>query len=548
MIERNTEAFPSDVWEGAAMEPHGADAPRVAALMESLLEEHGAPRCREALARFVAERLPPGPLHIHGCGTHSRLLLGLLATNRPDIVVCGMLDRLATEGTNFAGLPVQRPEELTLEEGAKILVAHTSFEGEMVRSLLAADIPDEKIIRTYSNRAFADVAGSMVPEIPLPRTGDPLFLIVSCSNVGIVSDEHLRAIFPADQTVYIHMGRQDCFAPHPYFRSFDLLESVRDLIETIKHLKPNIVYIRPIIYKNYLPALIKYFCPQTKVVAEYYDFTFLWPDQDLINLFGLDQGSITMLKSSEYVGTQILDYIISKRGGPDWQSLTADWIAEIDLYFPLVFEFSNDNTKINASCDFVYAGFLPSPKFLRQFNTGYNFLSDLQSLCENYDFKAIIYNSGHTEENFEESFTAYYKTFSGDPIAYRGRIPYEELMAQLQTVRYGWLCEHRTGFQGDRHVGVCNRWTGYVSAGIPVLMDDGWRFMGALVRRFEAGIIVEVFTPDAIAAAVQAADYDRLRQGVKALRHHLIEHNNATMAKLAAVVAAGSRRMVDTGP
>ncbi|WP_298363999.1 hypothetical protein [Azospirillum sp.] len=548
MIEQNTEAFLPDVWEGAVMEPNGPDASRVAALMETLLEEHGAPRCREALARFVIERLPPGPLYIHGCGTHSRLLLSLLAANRPDIVVCGMLDRLATEGTNFAGLPVQRPEELTLEEGAKILVAHTSFEGEMVRSLLAAGIPNEKIIRTYSSRAFADVADGTVPEIPLPRTGDPLSMIVSCSNVGIVSDEHLLTIFPADQTVYIHMGRQDCFTPHPYFRSFDLLESVRNLIEAIRNFKPRVVYIRPIIYKNYLPALVKYFCPQTRVVAEYYDFTFLWTTQDLISLFGLDQVSIAMLKSSEYVGTRILDYILSKRGGPEWQYLTSDWIVKTELYFPLVSEFHQDNPKISAIRDFAYAGFLPSPKFLRQFNTGYNFLSDLQVLCKNHDFKAIIYNSGHTEENFEESFTAYYKTFSGDPIAYRGRIPYEELMVQLQTIRYGWLCEHWTGFQGDRHVGVCNRWTGYVSAGIPVLIDAGWRFMGALVRRFEAGIIVEVFTPDAIAAAVQAADHDRLRQGVKALRRHLIEHNEATMTKLAAIVAAGSLHITDTVP
>lgn len=546
MTDRQMESFPTDVWGNAAMELNGPDTVRVAALMEALLKEHGTPRCQKALARFVTELLPPGPLHIHGCGTHSRLLLALLAENRPDIAVRGMLDRLATEGTCFAGMPVERPENLMLEGDAKVLVAHTSFEGEMVRSLLAAGIPADRIITTYSSQAFAEVVDDAFPEIPFPGTDRPRFMIVSCSTVGIVSDAHLRTVFPPEQTIYVHMGRQDCFMPHPCYPSIDLLESVGNLIETIRRINPDVVYVRPIIYKNFLPTLIKYFCSDIKVIGEYYDFNFLWKENDLVKLFGMDEVSISTIKSCEYIATQILDHIISKRGGSEWQCLTSRWKVNPGVYFPLVSEFSENIPEDGFDFDFVYAGFLPSPKFLQQFDTGYNFLSDLQALCQNHGFKAIIYNSGHTDESFEESFAAYYETFSGDPIAYKGRIPYADLMAQLQRVRYGWLCEHQTGFQGDRHVGICNRWTGYVSAGIPVLMDAGWHFMDDLVRRFEAGIIVDTFTPDAIAAAIRAANHEHLREGVKALRRHLIEQNDATMTKLARAVSRGKSRIMDT--
>lgn len=545
MIDRQMESFPDDVWGNATMELDGPDTVRVAALMEALLKEHGAPRCRKALARFVTEKLPSGPLHIHGCGTHSRLLLALLAENRPDIAVRGMLDRLATEGARFAGMPVERPENLMLEGDAKILVAHTSFEGEMVRSLLAAGIPADRIITIYSSQAFAEVVDDVLPEIPFSRTGRPRFMIVSCSTVGIVSDEHLRTVFPPEQTIYVHMGRQDCFIPHPHYPSIDLLESIDNLIETIRQVNPDVIYVRPIIYKNFLPSLIKYFCSDAKVIGEYYDFNFLWKENDLIKLFGLDKASISAIKSSEYIATKILDHIISKRGGSEWQLLTSGWKVNPGVYFPLVSDTSEDIQEDHFDFDFAYAGFLPSPKFLQQFDAGYNFLSDLQALCQNHGFKAIIYNSGHTDESFEESFAGYYEMFPGDPIAYKGRIPYADLMAHLQRVRYGWLCEHQTSFQGDRHVGICNRWTGYVSAGIPVLMDAGWHFMGDLVRRFEAGLIVDTFTPDAIAMAIRAADHEQLREGVKVLRRHLIEQNDATMTKLAEAVSTGKPRILD---
>lgn len=101
---------------------------------------------------------------------------------------------------------------------------------------------------------------------------------------------------------------------------------------------------------------------------------------------------------------------------------------------------------------------------------------------------------------------------------------------------YGWLCDPITDIVTDHYVGIGNRWTGYVSGGLPVLIDAKWRFMAEYVSRFDAGLVIEEVDSPTIDAKIKAADHARVAAGTRRLARHMVDHNAETLDRVAAAI------------
>jgi hypothetical protein len=529
------DGFPEDMRAFAGLGDKRSRMEHARLSLDDIERLYGAPRDPALVENFLNHQVPEGRLLVYGAGTHTPFVLELLQRHRR-ITIVGIVDRMGEQLRTFQGYDVFTPQEIAGLAYDHILLSHGTYEDEMLETLLTLGVPMERIIPIYIHPAFHDLAKQAAFQHFNRFKGRHIdTLIVSCTPTVVVPDWELSAIFPPDRTVNLHFGRPDSFDPSGPFETLDLHESLHELARIIQDTRPKTVYIRSIIYKNYLGYWIKQRFPKIKVIHELYDHAIIWRDHDLERLFGLTKRTIARLRLTEYAGAQVCDLIVSKRGGPDWASVLEGSTAPYRLFFPMMQD-------IGAPVDpnstgLIYAGFLPAPAFLAQFKNGYDFLPIMREVCDKRGIQASLYNAAHLGPDADRIYAAYIDAYRDGPLKYCRRLPYEALLREMGRFAYGWLCDRVHEFQADRHVGICNRWTGYVSAGLPVVMDADWRLMADLTRSYNAGLVVERAESDLIARAMDEADHEELRLGSRHLRTHLLRHNAETCAAIARVMA-----------
>ncbi len=528
------ESFPKDLWASAGS---GDKQSRMEQAQRSLVDIerlYGAPRDLALVEDFLDQHVPEGRLLVYGAGTHTPPVLELLRRRRR-VTIVGVVDRMAEQLRSFQGYDVFAPQEIAKLSYDHILLSHGTYEDEMLELLLTLGVSVDRIIPIYTHSAFHELAKRAASQRFNRFAGRRIdTLIVSCSPTVVVPDWELAAIFSPDRTVNLHFGRPDSFDPSGLFDTLDLHESLHELTRIIQETQPKVAYIRSIIYKNYLGYWIKQRFPKITVIHELYDHATIWRDHDLERLFGLTKRTLARLRLTEYAGAQVCDLIISKRGGPDWTSVLEGSSAPYRLFFPMMRDIG---VPIDPNpTGLVYAGFLPAPAFLAQFKNGYDFISIMRQVCDKLSIEASLYNAAHLGPDADRIYATYLDAYHDGPLKYCRRLPYETLLQEMGRFAYGWLCDKVHEFQADRHVGICNRWTGYVSAGLPVVIDAGWHLMADLTRSYGAGLIVERAESDLIVQAIKNANHEELRKGSRQLRTHLLHHNAETCAAIAKAV------------
>ncbi|MBK1840769.1 hypothetical protein JHL17_25525 [Azospirillum sp. YIM B02556] len=524
-----------ELWRAAASQD-ATTAGDAGSLVRDLLHWYGAPRDPGLLKRFCSD-LPNGRVMLYGAGTLTRSLLEHLP---PGIVVVGVLDRMAFDIGTFHGYPVYQPAQTAGLAFDWVLLAHSVYEMEMRAAAVAAGIPPDRIITVHTNPRYRELSAPMVEMLADQASQRPVkAMIVSCCSTNILHDRQLAEWLRPEATIQLFLGREVGGVKNegPYL-SFDLRESLAALVLVLQRQRPRVVYVRSIIYKNYLGMLIKHVLPEATVIQEFYDYTVLWPDNDLVNLFGLNATSIAWLRQSELIAGQTLDLTLSKRGGAEWDRVQARLRAPYRLVFPQMVEGPEPSNGAPLA-DLVYAGFLPSSTFLRSFPIGYNFLPLIETLCRDGGLTADIFNSSHADTSGDAIFADYLERYAAPPMIYSRRLDYADLLTRLSSYRFGWLCNDQKTFHSDRRVGVCNRWTGYVSAGLPTLLDASWGFMGELLREYGAGLVIERLEPDAVLQAIRNADHAALVDGTLRLRSKLLVENRAATDDIAALIEQG---------
>jgi len=537
---RPRSSFPEDLWSELGFPDTRTAMAEMDREAERLERVHGAQRDFGLVKRFVDE-LPSGRILIHGAGTHSRVLLDLLRC-RPGIRVEGVVDRMAGTVDSFEGLPVVSPVEAARASVDYILLSHTSAESEMAEALGRAGMESARVVPIYAHPAYRRLAWNA-----RGKTLDGLSrrsidtVIVTCAPNVIVADADLARVADPTRTLQLYFGRDGAAVPGDTFETISIGESLDLLRGALELLRPNAVIVRSILYKNFLGALVRRWMPNAVVIHELYDYAVCWPDADLASLFGLSPSTIRMLRLSEFCGGQDIDLRISKRAGPDWDKISRRCAAPYRLHYPLVRE-PPPETAGGPGADFVYAGFLPAPSFLRHYRSAYNFMPIMEAVCERGGLRGDVYNAAHFAGAGDTLYAEYLRDFGGDgPVRYHRRLPYDMLLAEMGRCGWGWLADRHDGFFIDRRVGICNRWTGYLSAGLPVVLDAGWTLMADLQRRFDAGIVADSLDPSDLAERVRTADRARLAAGAGRLRRHLLEHNADTLDLLADVIERRGR-------
>lgn len=525
-----------DVWATAGLSDAEAVIAGADALVRKLINWYGAPRDPMLLKRFCME-LPAGRVLLYGAGTLTRILLESLP---PGITVVGILDRMAADIGTFCGYPVIRLDQTAGLAFDWVLLAHTVYEMEMRATAISAGIPADRIITVHTDPRYRALSAPVVETLTERACQQPAdAVILTCCSANILHDQQLAEWLPPNRTIQLFLGREVGGVQNEgFYQSFDLRESLEALIRVLRRLRPRVVYVRSIIYKNYLGMLAKHVLPESMVIQEFYDYTILWPDKDLANLFGLNATSIAWLRQSELIAGHTLDLALSKRGGPEWERVQARLRTPYRLIFPQMVEGPGASDG-PPQADLVYAGFLPSSNFLRSFPIGYNFLPLLETLCHDGGLTADIFNSSHADAFGDIIFSDYLERYAAPPVVYNRRLGYADLLARLPSYRFGWLCNDQQTFHADRQVGVCNRWTGYVSAGLPTILDASWGFMGDLVREYGAGIVIGQLEPDNVLSAIQKADRTALVDGTLRLRRKILEENRAATNAIASLFERG---------
>lgn len=528
-------------WAAAGGGGHGPALANALGRLDDLELLFGAPRDFDVTAAFLRETLSGGRWLIYGAGTHTTLVLDVLE-RLPNIRVVGIVDRLAERLGQFRGYDVISPEDIHKIAYDGILLSHGSYEDEMQERLTAAGVPAERVVAIYANPAFHRLAAPATAR-RIKRFAGRRFdaLVVRCSPLSVIPDEALASVLPPDRTLRVYMGRGGMDDPGGPFESVDFDESLTALAALIRQTRPKIVVMQCIIYKNYLSYWLKARFPDLAVIHEAYDMAVWWRDHDLQALFGMTPRTIARLRLCERAASQTCDLVVSKRGGPLWDRLVGDCAAPHRLFFPMAREPAAATGEADAGpgSGLVYAGFLPAPAFLSGFKNGYDFLGIMEQVCQATGMTADLYNSSHMGPDAERIYAPYIERYRDGPLFYRRRLPYGALVERMGGFAFGWLCDVVNEFQADRHAGICNRWTGYVSAGLPLLLDAEWRLMADLTVQYGAGVVVERADPGVITAAIAKADMPAARAGCRRLRRHLLDHNVRILADVARVAGTG---------
>ncbi|HYE50528.1 MAG TPA: hypothetical protein VEB20_13125 [Azospirillaceae bacterium] len=504
---------------------------------------YGAARDVGFACDHVAQTFPSGRVWLCGAGTHTRELLARLR-GQARIEVAGIVDRLAPAIGEMEGLPVVLPSALAQMDFDYVVVAHTSYETEMAAALIEAGLPPARLRLLYSDPAYRSrSARHMAGRLAGLRPGSVDLVVVQCAHSTIVSERALARIADPARTLVVYMGRGYAYVPSTVFPSIDLSESLDALRVLLDTLDPAAVYVSTIIYKNFLGPLVKHWGPHRRVVHELYDYTGLWPDRDLERLFGLNPETMRVNRLAERVGANSVDLNISKRGGPAWDAAMAVASRPYRLCYPLVEAGTGACGSVpGAGADLLYAGFFPSARFLEDFPNAYQFGPLIRQVCEQGGLTAEIYNSAHLSPAHDHQFAEHLANYATGHVRYNRAVPFGELLDRMGGYRFGWLWDPAAEPLPDRRVGVCNRWTGYVAGGLPVLLDSGWDFMAGLVRRFGAGLVLDDGSPRGIADAIRHADRPAMVAGTHALRSYLAGQNESVFNDLATIVGDAPRR------
>jgi hypothetical protein len=514
--------------------------------------EFGAPRDPDLVGRYLASTLPAGRYVIYGAGTQSERLLAALET-RSDVEITGFLDRRAAALPMFHGRPVVAAEQLATLSCDGFILSHYWHERSMRDRLLALGVAADRITAIYSDQGFArwslDAFRDRIEALPIREIRH---LVVTCaeSQWSLLSNADLARFLPSDHTLHAYFGRPEAFAGNRVDRVFptiDLHQSLLALNTLIEAAKPRSIYLKSSVYHHgqFLGAYLKLRYPAIRVVQEMYDQALLLTDYKLIHGFDYDAPALIRLRAAERVAFERCDLVVAKNGGSAWQSILAGFAAPSATYFPRVTGKAvpaPPPPDPEARCRIVFAGTLPPPSSYaegrEQLDISYTAM--FERMPSDDRFRVDLYNGAHMYPGHDETYAAYRAMFPPDGnMRYFPALSLAELQATLPKYDYGWhvLHENLHAVEPVSRVGIGNKFTTYLQAGLPVLTDSGFDFMVELIETHGAGLVV---APDAVAADLKerlaGTDVARFRPGVIDLVQHMARVNAETETRIAGVM------------
>lgn len=522
--------FPDDIWRAAVGDPTEIDACLQSAAAAAV-KRRGAPVDLDLARRHLAPRLTPGAYWIYACSSDSQSVVDLLEAD-PQIRILGFIDKNADSLGRFLGRPVVTPAAALAVDFDRILAAHAHYELDFIDFLKEQKVPEARLVRVYTDPGYRQAAVTAYARRAVAVIGAGIRNVIVTDSVVVVSDDELLSVFDQEETVAIYYGSTDIeYATK--FKLIDVRRSLQLMMDVLSNINPVNIYIRTFFDEACLVSTVRRRFPNARLIHELFDMALVFPDEVLRKWNKWDDDKIRLLRWTERESFRTSDFIVSKRGGKAWEQITAPFGVANGTAFSRVVVPERDVDAVSSAQEpikIIYAGYLPpDPGHVGGY---YNLYPCFENLTATGDIVVDIYNAGHYKV-IDHLYKIYLERDDGDRINYHRALAYDDLIEKIKYSHFGWLYNERSEiYIHDAAVTIPGRVTGYLSAGIPVIIDDEFEFLAGLVAEFNAGIVVPDGRGDLIPQLIRAADYKALRRGARRLRAHMADCNDNLLRRL----------------
>jgi hypothetical protein len=349
---------------------------------------------------------------------------------------------------------------------------------------------------------------------------------------GLFYSSDLLAQLPPDETVVLAYPHP--YAPSLYYPSYDTSHSLGLLVGLLKVIRPEVIFVRTQFTTHFLAHLARMTVPEAKLIHEFHDFALVHPVDALVQVCG-SEDELEMVRLAELDCLTCGDPILSKYGGPELEHLIAITNAHHHHVFPyLIREVQSVPEPPAEPIRVIYTGQLYPPGQPPLLKTEWNYLPLFLRLAQTGKFMVEAYNSVHTLPSEDNRFRAFWDAANEHPaFAYHRALGYRSTISRLATAHWGFLYNDAPRPDNlSRQVAIAARLTGYLNAGLPVVIDDHHTRMAALVRDFGAGIVHPIGDAEGLVSALLSAHarLDDYRAGARRLHAHMVESNDRALA------------------
>lgn len=393
------------------------------------------------------------------------------------------------------------------------------------------------------------------------RSDNSLLLIRTASHPWeVIDDESLRRIAglrKLERFLFMPRGYKiataSSSAPIP---TVDFTNDFDGLVQSVRHHPCRTIYLQisPHTRSEYLLPLFRHLRPDAKLVVEFYDMGALYSPDRLLRASGYEGDEWQFTRLAAWVAARQADAVVTKMGGDDWGTLSSQFSSPVFNWFPMHMKLQraasqhlqqDARDEALASKRIAFAGSLGDTE-LKQGPTAAqdaNFLETLATLMNDKELELGVFNAADRRliDNGGQKFEAVESWFSQFDTRhmYSPALPEDTLIEEMRTYGFGFFCVHYDN-PVIEHVGrlaVPNRVMAYLCAGLPVIADSYVEFMGDIIRRFNAGLVVDPADFGELADCLRESDFSGLRAGAEALRQHLIDCNERTLDDISVLLS-----------
>jgi hypothetical protein len=512
-------------------------------LVTELSRRFAARRDIDLAKRFLADTWTAPRFWLYGAGSHSAALLmhfGATWQGR----VAGIVDRDPAGRTEVAGCPILPIDAAVVASDLPILVAHPFYETEMAEGLTAAGVYPARIHHLYTAPDFIARSRASLPDYGAPVRA----VILGSSRYTTVADSELAAALDPATTRYLAFDLFEATEAKPPFTVIPMDKSIDAVVAGLKALRPKLVYVRTKIETDFLVYVVRQVLPDCVIVHEVWDFSVVFEDDTLKNWLKLPEILIESSRLAECWTVRDGQLVISKWGGAEWNTLFDD-VYGTDLYYGGIAETPKAIAHRTGTGvpRILYAGLLPKPEDLGAMEYDYNFLDRLERLARNGTAEITILNSGHEGPEMDAFYRGYEIRFAETGIRYHRRVSYAALMEIAADHDLGWLAldQRETWGMGKNWI-MPMRFTGYIQAGLPVIVSPPWGLCVDLVEKFGAGIVLAGDSDAEVTAALARANLAAMRNGSRDLHAHMLASNRRILRHISALIAGEKRAIGGT--
>jgi|GEM_PF-4749996 len=511
--------------------------------LEAKIAQFAAPRDRLLAFEFIGKLGPLGSVLVYGAGAHSAELAPLLEDS-PGTTVVGFIDRRWEAIGEFLGYEVIAPNQVPTRIFDHVLVANEVSEIEMAKLLLDLGVQPEKIVRVYTNPGYVRLALDTWNRTLAARMPERAkFVILQGAGGGLFYGSGLVDHLPPAETVVISYPCS--YARTLFYREFETNHSLGLVIDLLRRMQPSVIYVRTQFTTHFLAHLARVTVPGAKIIHEFHDIALVHPCDCLVDQVCGSEQELETLRLAELDSLVNSDAVLSKYGGPEIEHLIDVTGANHALVYPYMLPILQKPKTAASASDrirVVYAGQLYPPGQPRLLKTEWNYLPLFIHLVRTGRFTVDAFNSVHTLTLDNEKYGVYLETAREEPaFTYHRALGYRRAVERMSEFDWGFLYNDAPRVDNlSRGVAIAARLTGYLNAGLPVVIDDGHPLMAGLLREFSAGIVHPRYDIDGLVPALLAAHerVDEFREGARRLHAYMIESNARALEKIWASVEA----------